>query len=198
MFIDECYIVCPWATHMCCSLLPESRKGHQIWDGRLWAVLWVLGIELRFSGREGGALNHWAVSTAPTSHHVERSDALNTPAFTLKALQLWLDKVQSSKLSSLTHLLGSHPFLLQGYRAQAVRTKYSQLSRLVILRYLNSSYTNDPNSRWLDHSALLPVKLNLWCSLHVKLGYWFFPWLVMESMTICGILSSGLLSMSYT
>jgi hypothetical protein len=31
----------------------------------LWATVWLLGIELRTSGREANALNQWAISPAP-------------------------------------------------------------------------------------------------------------------------------------
>jgi hypothetical protein len=39
------------------------RRGHQI--PLQWATMWLLGIELRTSGRAAGALNHWAISPAP-------------------------------------------------------------------------------------------------------------------------------------
>jgi len=32
---------------------------------RLWATMWLLGFELRASGRAVSALNHWAISAAP-------------------------------------------------------------------------------------------------------------------------------------
>ena len=39
----------------------ESIKSH---NRRLWATMWVLGIELRTSGRAVSALNSWAISPA--------------------------------------------------------------------------------------------------------------------------------------
>jgi len=41
---------------------PEENIGsHYRW---LWATMWLLGIELRTSGRAVSALNHWAISPA--------------------------------------------------------------------------------------------------------------------------------------
>jgi len=40
----------------------EGIRSHYRW---LWATMWLLGIELRTSGRAVGALNHWAISPAP-------------------------------------------------------------------------------------------------------------------------------------
>jgi hypothetical protein len=39
----------------------EGIRSHFRW---LWATMWLLGIELRTSGRAVGALNHWAISPA--------------------------------------------------------------------------------------------------------------------------------------
>jgi hypothetical protein len=51
-----------------CELLssdtPEEGIGsHYRW---LWATMWLLGIELRTSGRTASALNLWAISPAPS------------------------------------------------------------------------------------------------------------------------------------
>jgi len=40
----------------------EVTGSHYRW---LWAAMWLLGIELRTSGRAASALNHWAISPAP-------------------------------------------------------------------------------------------------------------------------------------
>jgi len=40
----------------------EGIRPHYGW---LWATMWLLGIELRTSGRAASALNHWAISPAP-------------------------------------------------------------------------------------------------------------------------------------
>ena len=54
---------------------PEEGIGsHNKW---LWATMWLLGIELRTSGRTVSALNRWAISPSPT---------LNSFQFVLKAL----------------------------------------------------------------------------------------------------------------
>jgi hypothetical protein len=37
----------------------EGIRSHYRW---LWATMWLLGIELRTSGRSATALNHWAIS----------------------------------------------------------------------------------------------------------------------------------------
>ena len=47
------------------TLSLSSKKGirsHYRW---LWATMWLLGIELRTSGRAVSALNRWAISPAP-------------------------------------------------------------------------------------------------------------------------------------
>jgi hypothetical protein len=43
--------------------LEEGIRFHYRW---LWTTMWLLGIELRISGRSVGALNRWAVSPAPS------------------------------------------------------------------------------------------------------------------------------------
>jgi len=40
----------------------EGIRSHYRW---LWAILWLLGIELRTSGRAVSALNHWAIAPSP-------------------------------------------------------------------------------------------------------------------------------------
>ena len=40
----------------------ENIRSHYRW---LWAIMWLLGIELRTSGRAVSALNLWAISPAP-------------------------------------------------------------------------------------------------------------------------------------
>ena len=42
----------------------EGIRSYYRW---LWATMWLLGIELRTSGKAAGALNHWAISLAPLS-----------------------------------------------------------------------------------------------------------------------------------
>jgi hypothetical protein len=45
---------------------PEGGTGfHYRW---LWATMWLLGIELRTSGRAVSALDHWGISPAPLSY----------------------------------------------------------------------------------------------------------------------------------
>ena len=39
----------------------EGVRSHYKW---LWATMWLLGIELKTSGRAVNALNHWAISPA--------------------------------------------------------------------------------------------------------------------------------------
>jgi len=45
------------------TCMPE--KGIRSQDRWLWATMWLLGIELRTSGRADSVLNHWAISPAP-------------------------------------------------------------------------------------------------------------------------------------
>ena len=47
---------------LCLHVHLHSRRGHQI--PVLWATMWLLGIELRISGRADSALNSWAISPA--------------------------------------------------------------------------------------------------------------------------------------
>jgi hypothetical protein len=47
------------------SETPEEGIGsHYRW---FWATMWLLGIELRNSGRAVSAFNRWAISPAPNS-----------------------------------------------------------------------------------------------------------------------------------
>ena len=45
-----------------CLRVCLGTRPHYRW---LWATMWLLGIELRTSGRAGTALNLWAISPAP-------------------------------------------------------------------------------------------------------------------------------------
>jgi hypothetical protein len=49
----------------------EGTRSHYRW---LWATMWLLGIELRTSGRAVGALNRWAISPAPETVFQKASD----------------------------------------------------------------------------------------------------------------------------
>ena len=44
----------------------EGIRSHYRW---LWATMWLLGIELRTSGRAVSALNHWAISPAHSCYY---------------------------------------------------------------------------------------------------------------------------------
>ena len=56
LFIYFMYI----STTLISSDIPEKgTRSHYRW---LWAIMWLLGIELRTSGRAVSALNHWAIS----------------------------------------------------------------------------------------------------------------------------------------
>jgi hypothetical protein len=51
------------STRSLSSCTPEEGvRSHYRW---LWATMWLLGIELRTSGRAVGAFNRWAISPAP-------------------------------------------------------------------------------------------------------------------------------------
>lgn len=59
------------------------------WDSRqLWATLWILGIELRSSGRSTSALKHWSVSS--TSSQLALNSAFHRSflgsSYTMKSL----------------------------------------------------------------------------------------------------------------
>jgi hypothetical protein len=50
----------------------EGIRSHYRW---LWAIMWLLGMELRTSGRTVvGALNHWAISPAPECWNSDTAD----------------------------------------------------------------------------------------------------------------------------
>jgi hypothetical protein len=51
----------------CCSLQTHQKRAlDPITDGCEQPTMWVLGIELRTSGRTVSALNHCAISLAPS------------------------------------------------------------------------------------------------------------------------------------
>jgi hypothetical protein len=57
-FFKDLFYVC----EQCRSLLTTPEEGirsHYRW---LWATMWLIGVELRTSGRAVIALNHWAIS----------------------------------------------------------------------------------------------------------------------------------------
>ena len=58
-FFLKIYLLCI----QCFARIPEEgTRSHYRW---LWANMWLLGIELRSSGRAARLLNYWAVSPAP-------------------------------------------------------------------------------------------------------------------------------------
>jgi hypothetical protein len=67
IFTDRFYNLCLFFFNLwvlCCiyiCLPEESIRSHYRW---LWATMWLLGIELRTSGRAASALNPWAISPA--------------------------------------------------------------------------------------------------------------------------------------
>jgi len=66
-FFLQRFILCIWAHWYTVAVFRHTRDGirsHYRW---LWATMWLLGFELRTSGRAVGALNRWAISPAPSS-----------------------------------------------------------------------------------------------------------------------------------
>ena len=61
----ECFI----CMYIC--VLEEGIRSHYRW---MWATMWLLGIELRTSGRTVGALNLWAISSAQHSLFLKWED----------------------------------------------------------------------------------------------------------------------------
>lgn len=63
------YVTCVYEWSICMStcMTEEGIRFHYIW---LWATTWLLGIELRISGRTTSAFNHWAISS-PWFWHLE-------------------------------------------------------------------------------------------------------------------------------
>ena len=47
------------------TVFRHTRRGHQIPLQMVWAPMWLLGTELRTSGRAVNVLNCWAISPAP-------------------------------------------------------------------------------------------------------------------------------------
>lgn len=58
------FIVCVYmsALYACMTLHQKRIRSRCRW---LWATMWLLGLELRSSGRAACTLNHWAISPAP-------------------------------------------------------------------------------------------------------------------------------------
>ena len=52
-----------WVHRCCVHTYEEDIRSHYRW---LWDTVWLLGIELRIYWRAVSALNHWAISPAPT------------------------------------------------------------------------------------------------------------------------------------
>ena len=50
---------------LCCIYICMPEEGTRSSDRWLWATVWLLGLELRTSGRVANALNCWAISLAP-------------------------------------------------------------------------------------------------------------------------------------
>ena len=63
VFFFKIYLLCIQCFFCIYACIEEGAKSHYRW---LWATMWLLGIELRTSGRAGCALNHWAISLAPS------------------------------------------------------------------------------------------------------------------------------------
>jgi hypothetical protein len=51
--------------HVCEYIVTVFRHTSDPYYRWLWATMWLLGIELRTSGRAVSALNHWDISPAP-------------------------------------------------------------------------------------------------------------------------------------
>ena len=56
------FIMC---TMVCLHVSLQTEVGTRSYYRWLWATVWLLGIELRTSGRTVNVLNHWAISPAP-------------------------------------------------------------------------------------------------------------------------------------
>jgi hypothetical protein len=63
-FFKKRFIYCIYMSTLSLSSdTPEKdTRSHYRW---LWVIMWLLGIELRTSGRAVSALNHWTISPAP-------------------------------------------------------------------------------------------------------------------------------------
>jgi hypothetical protein len=67
LFIFFLYLIdwlsdCIWV-HYSCLQTYQLSSFHYQW---LWATMWLLGVELRTSGRAANALNCWTISPAPS------------------------------------------------------------------------------------------------------------------------------------
>jgi hypothetical protein len=93
-----------WVYLTLSSDTPEEGIGSQYrW---LWATMWLLGIELRTSGRAVGALNHWAISPAPLQifyakfwHTLEKPQALGCSKHYNVPIWLWQQNLRASYMS---------------------------------------------------------------------------------------------------
>jgi hypothetical protein len=88
----------------------EGIRSHYRW---LWAAMWLLGIELRISGRAASALNLWAISPAQGSalKHcsvLPISDLLASHVFPLSSYAhiFWGESDASSLLSGVSRWCG--------------------------------------------------------------------------------------------
>jgi len=65
--LGSCFVLKIYLFVLCtyCHCLRHIRRGHQIpLQMVMWATMWLLGIELRTSGRAVSVLNHWAIPPA--------------------------------------------------------------------------------------------------------------------------------------
>ena len=63
LFVSFCLLFVFECSNWMDTCMPEEGiRSRYRW---LWATIWVLGIELRTSGRAASALNRWAISPAP-------------------------------------------------------------------------------------------------------------------------------------
>lgn len=78
--------------------VPSARRGHQMtWNytyGELWAAIWVLGMEPRFSGRAARPLNHSTISPA-TPHYFKEEKYMYTQTY---VLVLYTEKEPSASI----------------------------------------------------------------------------------------------------
>ena len=64
LFLIFIYLLC--IQYPVCVYACRPEEGTRPYYRWLWATMWLLGIELRTFGRADNALNHWAISPAPS------------------------------------------------------------------------------------------------------------------------------------
>jgi hypothetical protein len=129
--------VLPTCTSVWGSQIPGNRSYRQ-----LWAVVWMLGIELRSSGRVNSAFNCWAISLAWFTVFFFFNTCSNV------SIQLIKKPLYFKLFANYNHLEKSSPFQNHG------ELQCSDINDGVHTLYVSVPFTSETRS-W-------QIKINLW------------------------------------